>query len=331
VEISRSRTEPANRVERARIILAYLDEPSAYGVAQRMGLSRQTVKRCLERAAELGVVAALDDRARRGRDPATTTEARAWLVALACAKPTQFGYPHELSTTRLLAAHGRDHGPRAVHPSLAKLAQGTVFKILAAHEVKPHKVRYYLDRRDPEFEPKMAEVLCVYREVELRRAASAGTTEEPAITVPSCDEKPGIQAIATTAPDLRPVPGPAISRDHEYKRHGAVTLMAGIDLLTGQVHALVKDRHRSAVLSSSNSLTRSMPPTPPRPRSRSSSTITPRTARKKPRLGSPRDPKDASSSCSLQSTAPGSTSSRVSSPRRLAPCSATSASIQSTS
>jgi len=54
VEISRSRTEPANRVERAGIILAYLDEPSAYGVAQRMGLTRQTVKRCLERAAELG-------------------------------------------------------------------------------------------------------------------------------------------------------------------------------------------------------------------------------------------------------------------------------------
>ena len=56
MEISRSRTEPANRVERAGIILAYLDEPSAYGVAQRMGLTRQTVKRCLERAAELGVV-----------------------------------------------------------------------------------------------------------------------------------------------------------------------------------------------------------------------------------------------------------------------------------
>jgi hypothetical protein len=47
------------------------------------------VKRCLERAAELGVVAALDDRARSGRDPGITAESRAWLVALACAKPTQ--------------------------------------------------------------------------------------------------------------------------------------------------------------------------------------------------------------------------------------------------
>src|SRR6266478_3069391 len=171
VEISRSRTEPANRVERARIILAYLAEPLAYAVARAMGVSQQTVTRCLERAAELGVLAALDDRARTGRDATITAEARTWLVGLACAKPTQFGYPHELWTTRLLAAHARDHGPGAGHPSLVKLAQGTVCKVLAAHAVKPHRVRYYLERRDPEFEPKMAEVLCVYREVEMRRAA----------------------------------------------------------------------------------------------------------------------------------------------------------------
>jgi transposase len=91
------------------------------------------------------------------------------------------------------------------------------------------------------------EVLCVYREVEMWRAVPDGAAEEPAVVVISYDEKPGIQAIGTIAPDLRPVPGthPTISRDHEYKRHGTVTLMAGIDLLTGHVHAFVKDRHRS--------------------------------------------------------------------------------------
>jgi transposase len=244
-EIARSRTEPANRVERAGLILAYLDEPSAYAVARAMRVSQQTVTRCLRRAAELGVLAALDDRARTGREARITAAARTWLVGLACAKPTEFGYPHELWTTRLLAAHARNRGPGAGHPSLGSLAQGTVCKILAAHEVKPHKVRYYLERRDPEFEPKMAEVLCVYREVEMRRAA--GNTGDAAVAVVSYDEKPGIQAVATTASDLPPVPGrhPTIGRDHEYKRHGTVTLMAGIDLLTGQVHALVKERHRS--------------------------------------------------------------------------------------
>jgi hypothetical protein len=120
----------------------------------------QTVTRCLERAAELGVLEALDDRPRAGRDPVITPEARTWLVALACQKPKELGYPHELWTTRLLAAHARDHGPSVGHPSLAKLAQGTVCKILVDHAVKPHKVRYYLEQRDPEVEPKSTVPRC---------------------------------------------------------------------------------------------------------------------------------------------------------------------------
>jgi hypothetical protein len=67
------------------------------------------------------------------------------------------------------------------------------------------------------------------------------------VAIVSYDEKPGIQAIARTAPGLPPVPGvhATFTRDHEYKRHGTLSLLAGIDLLTGKVHALVKDRHRS--------------------------------------------------------------------------------------
>jgi len=135
LEISRSRTEPTSRVERARIILAYLHNPSAYAVARVIEVTQQTVTRCLERAAELGVIAALDDRPRAGRDPVITAEAKTWLVALACRKAKELGYPHELWTTRLLAAHARQHGPSAGHPSLGKLAQGTVCKILAEQEV----------------------------------------------------------------------------------------------------------------------------------------------------------------------------------------------------
>jgi transposase len=254
LEISRSRTEPTSRVERAQIILAYLEEPSAYAVARAIGVTQQTVTRCLERAAELGVIAALDDRPRAGRDPVITAEAKTWLVALACQKPKELGYPHELWTTRLLAAHARQHGPSAGHASLGKLAQGTVCKILAEQEVKPHKVRYYLEQRDPQFEPKMAEILCVYRQVAmLRGQAESGEGQghdsgsAGSLAIVSYDEKPGIQAIGTTAPDRPPLPGtsPTVMRDHEYKRHGTLTLMAGIDLLTGHVHALVKERHRS--------------------------------------------------------------------------------------
>ena len=188
---------------------------------------------------------------RAGRDPVITTEAKTWLVALACRKANELGYPHELWTTRLLAAHARQHGPAAGHPSLGKLAQGTVGKILAEQEVKPHKLRYYLEQRDPEFEPKMAEILCVYRQVAMLRAEGENTQGQDGaggdLAIVSYDEKPGIQAIGTTAPDRPPLPGtsPTVMRDHEYNRYGTLTLMAGIDLLTGHVHALVKERHRS--------------------------------------------------------------------------------------
>jgi transposase len=154
-----------------------------------------------------------------------------------------------LWTTRLLAAHVRERGPREGHDCLGKLAQGTLCKVLNEQEIKPHKVRYYLERRAPDFKPKMAEVLCVYREVKIIKETAAKAKQKPsdAVAIISYDEKPGIQAIATTAPDLPPEPGrhPTFARDHEYKRHGTVSLLAGIDLLTGQVHALVRDRHRS--------------------------------------------------------------------------------------
>jgi len=249
VSIARSRTEPASRVERAQILLAYREDPSFFAVGRALGVHHQTVQRCVERALASGPMAALDDRPRSGKEPTITAEARAWLVSLACRKAKELGYPHELWTTRLLARHAREHGPAEGYACLGKLVQGTVCKILNEEEVKPHKVRYYLERRDPEFKEKMAEVLCVYREVKIIKETAAAAKQKPsdAVAIISYDEKPGIQAIATTAPDLPPEPGihATFARDHEYKRHGTVSLLAGIDLLTGKVHALVKDRHRS--------------------------------------------------------------------------------------
>jgi hypothetical protein len=105
---------------------------------------------------------------------------------------------------------------------MANIAQGTVCKILARNDVKPHKVRYYLERRDEAFETKMANVLCVYREVAVLRARQSGSSD---VAIISYDEKPGIQAIANTAPDLPPKPGQheGFARDHEYKRHGTLS------------------------------------------------------------------------------------------------------------
>ena len=88
----------------------------------------------------------------------------------------------------------------------------------------------------------MAEVLEVYREVEtLKVAARAQKGDAPAVAIISCDEKPGIQALATTAPDLPPEPKvhETFARDQEYVRRGTMSLLAGLDLVTGVVHARV--------------------------------------------------------------------------------------------
>ena len=245
--IARSRSEPARRVERARMLLGYRENPSFFAVGRSVGHHHQTVQRCVERALADGPLAALDERPRPGKEPTITPDAKAWLVSVACDKAKEHGYPHELWTTRLLARHAREHGPAHGHECLAHLVQGTVCKILGHEKIKPYKVRYYLERRDAEFEQKMAEVLCIYRQVQVLKKAAKSKKPGKPVAIVSFDEKPGIQAIATTAPDLPPEPGvhATFARDHEYKRHGTLSLLAGIDLLTGKVHALVRDRHRS--------------------------------------------------------------------------------------
>ena len=118
-------------------------------------------------------------------------------------------------------------------------------KILRANVVQPQKIRYYLEQRDPEFESKMKQVLHVYKQIEVWHKLGAPSE---LIAVLSYDEKPGMQAIENTAPDLPPVPGQhaALGRDHEYIRHGTRCLLAGIDLWSGEVLGLVRERHRSA-------------------------------------------------------------------------------------
>jgi len=243
-QISKSRTESATRIERAKMILEYNKGNSISSIARMLSTNRPKVERCIDKALQFGALTALDDIPRSGKPPAITPEAKTWLVNLACQKPKELGYSFELWTNRLLAKHARDHCEESGHPSLSKINRGTVTKILKKSDVRPHKISYYLERRDPDFDRKMTQILHVYKEVELIKQMGE---DVPPLTVVSYDEKPGIQAIANKAPDLLPVPGKfsCIARDHEYKRHGTVSLLAGIDLFSGQVHGMVADRHRS--------------------------------------------------------------------------------------
>src|SRR6201985_1146787 len=152
--LARSRTEAARHVERAQMLLAYRQQPSFFAVGQRLGVHHQTVQRCVERALAYGALAALDDRPRPGKEATITPEAKAWLGSLACDKAKEHGYPHELWTTRLLARHAREHGPAAGHPRLFQLGPRTGWERVGQEEIKAHNVRYYLERRDAEFEPK---------------------------------------------------------------------------------------------------------------------------------------------------------------------------------
>ena len=244
-KIAHSQTRAARAIVRARILLAYAAGRSVSSIARELGTNRPKVERCVDKALHFGVDRALEDLPGRGRHAAITAEARAWIISLACIKPKDLGYSQELWTTRLLAEHVRKHCEANGHPSLVQLGRGTVSKILAKAAIKPHRIRYYVEKRDPDFDAKMVQVLCVYKEVALLR--EAGQDVSSMIAILSYDEKPGIQAIGTTSPDLPAVPGkyPSILRDYEYVRRGTLSLMAGIDLLTGRVHGLPVDRHRS--------------------------------------------------------------------------------------
>jgi len=242
-----SRKAPKRETERAAILLRYAAGEGPTVIQQRLGISRPTIYKCIDKALAAGVQSGLKDRYHRPKEPVITPEAKAWVLSLACTKPKDHGLAAELWSLAALARYTREHASAQGHGSIARAGKATIWRILNAGEIKPQKVRYYLERRDAQFEQKMREVLMVYQEVSLQNAARASGEDAGSVITVSVDEKPGVQAIANTAPDLPPVPGkyPTWSRDHEYKRHGTLSILAAVDLHNGEVIAQVHPRHRS--------------------------------------------------------------------------------------
>jgi transposase len=242
-----SRKAPKREVGRAAILLRYADGEGPTAIQRALGVSRPTVYKCIDKALAAGVGSGLKDHYHRPRAPLITEDAKAWVLHIACTKPKDHGLAAELWTLSALARYTREHAPVSGHASLAKAGKATIWRILHAGKIKPHKVEYYLERRDAQFEQKMHEVLMVYREVALQNAARTLGEDAGSVVTVSVDEKPGVQAIENTAPDLPPVPGrqPTWGRDHEYKRHGTLSILAAVDLHNGEVIAQVHPRHRS--------------------------------------------------------------------------------------
>ena len=246
-ELAGSRTAPAREVERAKVLLGYAAGTSITELQRQFGFSRPMIYRSVDKALAAGVQAGLKDRYHRPHEPEITDEAKAWVVSIACTKPKDHGLAAELWSISALARFVSEGAEAAGFARLANAGKSTVWRILNENEIKPHKIRYYLEKRDPEFDRKMQEVLMVYRDVSIYREGAVHDARPNPIYTVSVDEKPGIQAIGLTAPDLPPVPGKAstVGRDYEYVRRGTVSILAGIDLHSGHIFANVEDRHRS--------------------------------------------------------------------------------------
>lgn len=246
-ELAGSRTAPTREVERAKVLLGYAAGSSITELQRELGFSRPMIYRCVDKALAAGVQMGLKDKYHRPHEPEITDAAKAWVVSVACTKPKDHGLAAELWTISALARFVSEGAQAAGFARLANAGKSTVWRILNENEIKPHKIRYYLEKRDPEFDRKMQEVLMVYRDVSIYSEGAVHDARPNAIYTVSVDEKPGVQAIGLTAPDLPPVPGKAqaVGRDYEYVRRGTVSILAGIDLHSGHIFANVEDRHRS--------------------------------------------------------------------------------------
>lgn len=246
----RQRTIQAQVVDRAKILLYKAQGATNNDIAERLDVNINTVKLCLSKFKEGGVQRALFDDKRKGRPVEITDDAVAWMISIACQRPADLGYAQELWTLKNLHQYVQNHAEEAGYTRLTTITKPMIQKILKRSEIRPFKIKYYCEKRDPDFETKMHDILVVYKQVEMQFDEDGNIivpTDSPMIHTVSCDEKPGIQAIAMTSEDLRPKSGNGcVYRDYEYKRLGTLSLIAGIDLLTGIAVPVVSETHKSS-------------------------------------------------------------------------------------
>lgn len=252
-KLAKSGMTPVLIAQRAQILLLKEQGKSASDIADELGISRHTaelwVKKYRQRTPEDSLENLLSVSEGRGRKEEITGEARTWLISVACMKPKDLGYASETWTTSSLTKHIRSHAKEAGYERLSTITESGIYKILNKSNIKPFRIQYYCERRDPYFDQKMHNVLLVYKQLAMQFDEDGNLISygDGQIThVLSYDEKPGIQAIANVAEDLMPSEeNGVIKRDYEYKRLGTVSLLAGIDLQTGEAIPLVKDTHNS--------------------------------------------------------------------------------------
>lgn len=245
LKLCHSRTHSLRVIQRAQILLSFAEGQTIKAVAKAAKVSRPTVYKCIKKALSGGVEVALKDYYHCPKPAIISEEAKTWVMHLACTKPKDLGFAAEMWTQGALAKYVKKIGPSEGHSCLAKANKATIHRILKSHSLKPHKIRYYLEKKDPNFKNKMNEVLVVYKEVNELLEDIDKLQASKVVTV-SVDEKPGVQAIKNVSPDLLPNKQyKQIARDYEYKRLGTLSILGALDLHTGHVFAQVHERHRS--------------------------------------------------------------------------------------
>jgi transposase len=204
----------AGLAQRARIVLLASDGVLNAEIAERVGVSRPTVNRWRARYAEAGIEGLVDeDRPGRPR----TVDQRQVVAETLVPPPATLGVTHWSS--RLLAAR-------------LKVNHVTITKAWKAFGVKPWKAETFKFSTDPELVAKVTDIIGLY-------------LAPPENAVVLCvDEKSQIQALDRTQKVLPMQPGHAEQRTHDYVRHGTTTLFAALEIATGQVTGLCKNRHR---------------------------------------------------------------------------------------
>ncbi|MBK8447394.1 MAG: IS630 family transposase [Micropruina sp.] len=212
--MTRSATGAAAAAQRARIVLLAADGEANQVIAERVGVSRPTVNLWRARYVEQGM-AGLADEPRPGRP--REVDRAAILTATLTPPPASLGVTHWSS--RLLAPRvGVDHS--------------TVAQVWKQYGIRPWKAETFKFSTDPELEAKVIDVVGLYL-----------APPEDAIVL-CVDEKSQIQALDRTQKTLPMQPGHAEQRTHDYVRHGTATLFAALEVATGQVTGLCKQRHR---------------------------------------------------------------------------------------
>jgi transposase len=202
-------------VRRARIVLLAATGAGPTEIARVVGCSLPTARLWPARFAARGIPG-LFDRPRPGRPAVHGPSARLAVVATATVTPPS---GHSVWTHRTLATYLARRG--------LVISPATVGRVLADAEVRPHRVRGWLGRADnPDFWRQAGEVCRLYLD---------GPVEGTLLL--SVDEKTGIQAKSRKHPEIPAWRGRDARREFEYIRHGTVSIVAAMDVFTGQVLA----------------------------------------------------------------------------------------------